>query len=118
MYSFTEKNYTVSYGFNSKTNIVGKTNSIYYLQQLGDENINLLIKNRYKELRNSYWSNEYILNLLNDYEVKIYNSGAFIRDMNKWPDGTYNDSNTKLNDFRNYVLERLIYMDEFVNSME
>jgi hypothetical protein len=112
-----EENYTI-YGISVKTNVITKLNSIYYLQQLGDENINGLIKNRYKELRDTYWSDDHISKLIDDYEAEIYNSGAFIRDMNKWPDGTYNDYNTKLKEFKEYVLERLVYTDEYINSME
>jgi hypothetical protein len=111
------KNYTLSYYFDYEKNFITELNSIYYLQQLNDDNIYYLIKNKYNYLRENYWSNDNISKLIDEYQDTIYNSGAFVRDMNKWPDGNYNDPNEKLSKFKEYVLQRLNYTDDFINTM-
>ncbi len=65
---------------------------------------------RYKNLRNSAWSNENIATLINQNEEKIFKSGAYNRDMRTWKWGVYIDKND-LNYFRTYVFKRLEYMD-------
>ena len=77
----------------------------------------MLIKNRYRVLRKSYWSKSHLLKLIKGYEKDIYLSGAYIREQNRWPQGTYQESNKKLKRFRNYVLKGLYYMDLYVKQL-
>lgn len=113
----TVKNNTVPYSFSPESNIEFRINPAYYLQQQGDTKIVEMIKNRYEELRKSYWSEEAIEEMLVEYEDDIYNSGAFSRDKARWPEGSYNDEEEKLTRFKAYVQERIKYMDEYVESL-
>ena len=72
----------------------------------------------YDELRKTYWSVDYLCDLLDNYEINIFDSGAYIRDKNRWPDGSYVDDNSvKLSNFKLYVKERLKHMDLYIDKM-
>ena len=91
---------------------------IYYLLYNNDENIKALIKNRYAELRKTFWKAEYLLSLIDSYEKDIFDSGAYIRDKQRWPKATYmKNEKIKLSDFKKYVLKRLHYMDLYVEEV-
>lgn len=111
------KNYTDSYKLSPKENNVMESNVITCLNKLGDTKINQLIKERYNELRQNEWSDANIIDVLKKYENDIYNSGAFLREEQRWPDGTYSDYAVKLSNFKQYCLDRLKYMDEFVEKL-
>ena len=74
------------------------------------------IIDRYRELRNSGWSDRQLDNLISEYEEKIFNSGAYLRDIGKWPDSTQGDPEQKLSVFRTYVHDRMEAMDRFINE--
>lgn len=111
------KNLTTEYGNSVDSNTIIQLNTVYYLIQLNDLNITTLLKERYNELRNTYWNNEYIYDILDNYESNIYYSGAFLRDMERWPDGNYNKPEDKLTNFKNYISERLKYMDIYIDNL-
>ena len=90
---------------------------VFFLMENGDSNIANEVKQQYSYLRKTTWSDEHINDLIDSYEYDIYKSGAFERNMQRWPDGNYYDSEKELEDFRNYVLERLKYMDNFVSGL-
>ncbi len=90
---------------------------VYFLQQCGDEEITEQVQQRYQELRESVLSDESLTQAIADYEADIYDSGAFERTMNRWPDGNYYDPAVKLDDFENFVLERMKYMDGYIESL-
>ena len=90
---------------------------VYFLMNCGDAEIVSQVKERYAKLRETSWSDKAISKAIADYEDDIYNSGAFERTMNRWPDGNYYSPEVKLDDFEAYVLERLKYMDEYVESL-
>ena len=98
-------------------NFIMKISPVGHLLELNDNKIKMLIKNRYRVLRKSYWSKSHLLKLIKGYEKDIYLSGAYIREQNRWPQGTYQESNKKLKRFRNYVLKRLYYMDLYVKQL-
>ena len=52
-----------------------------------------------------------INSFLDQYEDDIFDSGAYLRDMERWPDGLYEDPEVKLSVFREYVMKRLSYVD-------
>ena len=105
-------------------NMVGS----YYLSPEDDFNIDCgylaqMIKNdrqsltkalsdKYAELRAHAWSDENILAMLNEYEAQIFDSGAYLREMSRWPDATFEDPNLKLSVFKEYVLRRLEVCDK------
>ena len=117
IYSEYEKNYVMMYKVPYNTYRPSNMFPIYFIQQLGDNNINKLIRERYNELRKTYWSVENINKMIDEYEDYIYNSGAFLRDKDKWPDGSHNNEKVKLGDFRKYALNRLEFMDNYIYSL-
>ena len=76
-----------------------------------------LIRERYRELRADGWSEQKIDAMLDAYERDIYDSGAYIRDMERWPDGNYQDPETGLSLFREYVHARLRSMDNYIANL-
>lgn len=97
-------------------NVLMQTNIVYLLLEQGDEEMKELLVERYQELREGVWSDESIMMLLNGYEDDIFYSGAYARERIRWPMGSYIDTETKLSAFKAYVLERLRYMDEYVQN--
>lgn len=83
-----------------------------------DPDIVEMIRERYAELRTDGWSDRKIDEMLNGFEQDIYGSGAYIRDMERWPDGNYQDPESGLSRFREYVHERLSSMDSFIETLD
>ena len=111
----SSKNLTDSYALTPDVNIIMKINPAYMLKRIGDTNINKLIYAKYKKLRETVWSNENIKKILNSYENDIFNSGAYLRDVEAWPEGEYTN-NYNLKEFTNYVMLRLRYMDDYIKE--
>ena len=88
--------------------------TVYCLQNINDPTIDTQIKARYQELREGPWSDTAMMEALNRYEADIYGSGAFMRTMNRWPEALYNNPSTGLGEFKDYVLNRLKCMDEYI----
>ena len=107
------KNFTLEYENKIENNYIMQSNPAYWFEILHDEEGVNQIKNRYKELRNTYWSNDSITKILDKYENDIYNSGAFLRDIERWPETNHNSKDEKLSRFKEYVLNRLKYLDKY-----
>lgn len=118
IYGVNGKNFTLPYYVEVDESIDFKFNAIGSLQKLNDIKINNLIKDRYRELRKTYWSEEHLEDLISEYSRQIYDSGAFNRDKNRWYDGSFNEESEKLTKFREYVLDRVKYTDEFINLIK
>lgn len=117
LWSQTMNNQIDIYGISSKNND-SQYNSlgIGRIRELnGDLAINM-IKKRWNDLRTTYFSNKYINSIIDGYQFDIFYSGAMNRDMLQWPDSTFNDSKD-LKHFKNYVEERLEYMDYYIYSL-
>ncbi|SFO20921.1 CotH protein [Pseudobutyrivibrio sp. UC1225] len=91
---------------------------VYFLMAKGDPDIVAQVKSRYSSLRATQWSDEEMSALIDDYESTIYDSGAFKRTMNRWPDGNYYEEAIGLSDFKTFVLERLKCMDSYIDSLQ
>lgn len=65
------------------------------------------------DLRSTAWSEEKIDDILEEYKADIYHSGAYLRDMERWPDGLYTDASDELNSFRAYIRQRLQECDAY-----
>ena len=100
----------------SNNQYIMKYNPTTILIDLKDEETINMTKNRYRELRNNILSNQNINKLVDNYEGKIYLSGAYLRDNKKW-NKELEANNNGLNSFREYILERLKYMDEFIKNL-
>ena len=88
-----------------------------FLIQNGDETIVDEVQARYDTLRKTVWSDDNILEMLESYEDDIYTSGAYARTMVRWPDANYYDPEVELNDFKEFVLARLHWMDEYISHI-
>lgn len=107
-----------TYTYEANYNLDETLTPAHALQRAGDKTINQELIARYHELRNTYWSEKHIDELLDKYQNQIYNSGAFRRDLVRWPNGRHNDEDERLDFFRNYVHERLFYMDQYILDLE
>ncbi len=85
------------------------------LLSLNDERIKGLIKEKYEELRKDKWSDEKLIRMLDEYEQKLYGSGAYQRDRDRWPQNPHVEEND-LKEFKEYVLKRVAYFDEYVKE--
>ncbi len=87
------------------------------LHQENNSKIIQKIRQRYEELRSYRWSNEVIDEMLDEFENEIYNSGAYVRDMERWPGGAYQDPYLGLSVFKTYVHKRLLSMDDYIERL-
>lgn len=106
-------NKTIPYGIDSSSNFIMRRSNIQALITGGDEKVWDLVLSKYWELRRGLWSEENINAMLDKYELDIYASGAYLREMERWPDGTYANTDDGLSVFRAYVMERLHETDEY-----
>lgn len=100
----------------SSNEYVMKYNPVTILLEIGDNDTKELVKKRYNMIRKKFLSENFINNTVDNYEKKLFLSGAFLRDELKWNKESLNNKEN-LNEFRNYVLERLKYMDEYINNI-
>lgn len=114
-HNYQKVNFTKMYEVLPSENIVMKLNPIYKARKFGKD-VQESVYSRYKELRNTTWSDENVIKLLESYEEDIYFSGAFLRDKERWPKGNYNNPNVGLSKFKSYVIERLEYMDKYIEE--
>ncbi len=74
---------------------------------------NRLLSEKYEILRHGAWSDDRIFEMLDEYEAQIFDSGAFLRDKERWPGGSFEEPKIKLSRFKEYVSERLEYCDNY-----
>lgn len=118
IYDPCAENYTNKYKVEVDKTINFKFNAINALQELNDDKINELIKNRYADLRSNYWSEEHLKELLEKYSSQIYDSGAFRRDKERWKKGSYNDVDEKLTKVEDFLLKRVEYLDKYIENIK
>lgn len=109
----TADNLTNPYALDASFHRLMESGPLYRLLMRHDENAWIAYLNKYEELRNGSWSDEAIKGILKEYEHQIFDSGAYLRDMDRWPDGSYEDPILKLSVFEQYVLTRLNEMDDY-----
>jgi hypothetical protein len=113
-----ENNWTEVYGVTPSKNVIVENGNLEALIANNDENVWSLILSKYHELRENLWSFENLNKMIDEYEDDIYGSGAFRRDLDRWPDGTYNNPDEGLDEFREYVAKRLEKLDEYYDRVE
>ncbi len=111
-------NFTKPYAVNSNNNSYEMTLNPVSVLRKTDPDIIEMIRKRYAELRSDGWSDRKIDALLDGFEQDIYGSGAYVRDMRRWPDGSYQDPGLELSVFRKFVHERFASMDQYVSELE
>ena len=108
---------TYPYYYDVQDNSVEMTvNPVSILRQK-DSGIIKLIQNRYSQLRANGWSEQAMDILIDGFEQDIFSSGAYLRDMERWPDGSYQDPSLGLSIFREYVHNRLQSMDSYIETL-
>lgn len=112
------ENYTAPYGIPADLNCVIESGYISQLMINGDASVWERMFEKYRTLRETGWSEENINVLLDEYEADIFASGAYLRDMERWPDGTYGNAADGLNRFRAYVMNRIKEADLYYERLE
>ena len=114
---------TWGYGFDAEwiavsvdQNVLMQTNIVYLLLEQQDQEMMNMLVERYNQLRESTWSDEHLISLTLMYEEQIFNSGAYRREMERWPEANYIEEEHRLNLFRSYLLERMKYMDMYIGQ--
>lgn len=103
------------------THVVMTTNPVVQLKQMGDQPILAMLRQRYQELRQGAWSEEALVQMLHGYEEKVFFSGAYERDFQRWyrfvllPEHIP-DYYTDYSVFIDYVNQRLQHLDRFVEE--
>lgn len=110
--------FTVPYGISTDVNYVMESGYLNQLIVNGDLEICRKISEKYQYLRATAWSEEKINGMLNEFEAIIYGSGAYLRDMERWPEGIYADAENGLDTFRAYVMARLQECDAYYERQE
>lgn len=106
--------YTVS----EKYNHIMESGIVNQLIVNGDDSIWEKIFDKYRYLRENGWSDENINSLLDEYEEDIFASGAYLRDMERWPEGHYADAANGMSTFRAFVMGRLQETDEYFERLK
>jgi hypothetical protein len=115
---YEDKNYTSEYYLTEDFNRIMESGYINQILINGDTDTWKYLFEKYRTLRSNVWSQEALDTLIDDYEDDIYDSGAYLREMERWPDGSYQSPELKLSKFREYVNNRLSEMDSYMESME
>lgn len=111
-------NFTIPYGNSANDFFLFEQGYLNRIIVNNDTEIGKLYVDKYKKLRSSVWSDESIEALLLKYEAQIYGSGAYRRDMARWPEGTYNDPEEKLTKFIKYAKKRFSRLDEYIERLD
>ena len=113
----SSNNTTKPYALDKNDNsFIMELSPVTVLQKTGYQ-VNEMIKARYHELRNDKWSEQFIDALLDSFEADIYGSGAYNRDMERWPNSSYQDPESGLSVFKDFVHGRLESMDAYVDGL-
>ncbi len=93
-------------------------NPVSVMLRSGNDEIAGRIRARYEALRKDLWSDEKIGIMLDGFEWDIFGTGAYLREMDRWPDGSYiEDPSLGLSLFRAYVLARFHSMDIYIAGL-
>ena len=68
---------------------------------------------RYHTLRSTSWSDDALMEILDDCEAQVFDSGAYARDKERWPDSDLLEGQTDLSGFKDYVMKRMAYCDDY-----
>ena len=99
-------------------NLVMESGVVNQLIVNGDDSIWEKIFEKYRYLRENGWSDENINSLLDEYEEDIFASGAYRRDMERWPEGLYADAASGMSTFRTFVMRRLQETDNYFERLK
>lgn len=109
--------FTIPHGISADVNCIMEGGYLNQLIMNNDPQIWNKIFDKYWYLRSTVWSEEKIGKILDEYEADIYHSGAYLRDMERWPDGLYTDASDELYSFRAYIRQRLQECDAYYERL-
>ena len=112
------ENFTYPYGIREDFNCIVESGILYQLMINGDAAVWERVFGKYHAFRENEWSDEAINALIDKYEADIFESGAYLRDMERWPEGTYGNASDGLSVFRAYVMNRLREADLYYERLE
>lgn len=112
------ENYTRPYMYPEDYNCIIESGYLNQLMLNGDTTVWKRVFEKYHTLRENGWSEENMNAMLDKYEAEIFDSGAYLRDMERWPDGTYGNAADKLDVFRTHVMNRLREADLYYERLE
>lgn len=112
------ENFTYPYGIREDFNCIVESGILYQLMINGDAAVWERVFEKYHAFRENEWSDEAINALIDKYEADIFESGAYLRDMERWPEGTYGNASDELSVFRAYVMNRLREADLYYERLE
>lgn len=115
-YSWGVGSDTHAYSIAPSTNVEYKLYDVVYHAFQVDDSLVDLMKEKYKKLRKTSWSDMSVLAMLDRYETEIFESGAFFRDQERWHANTNNVQIQGLTAFKQYVISRLSAMDSYVEE--
>ncbi len=113
-----DTNLTGAYEMPVENNVFMNSGYLGQLLANNDPQVWEQLIDKYDTLRKNEWSDESVMQLLDLYEEQIYDSGAFRRDMQRWPEGSYNSPDDKLSTFKVYVHNRLAVMDQYIEEVK
>ncbi len=112
-------NWIAPYTASPEKNMLMKANPVYFLMMYGDEQMLKAVKDRYWELRAAEWSDETLGALIDEYEKQIFFSGAYLRDVERWPESSMlEDPSVGLSLFREFVTARLAAVDKYMTELK
>ena len=71
---------------------------------------------RYRNLRENSWSDEALFAIIDELETQVFDSGAYLRNKERWPHSDFAEEKTDLSDFKRYVSERMAYCDRYYSE--
>lgn len=104
------------YDMSVDQNVILSTDYVAARRRAGDREIYGSLAVRYTNLRQGALTNDKVSKIIDDAELKIFGSGAHLRDLNRWPYYNHSDVNLKLSAFKEYFLSRLAYLDSYYNK--
>jgi len=72
------------------------------------------LQSRYSEVRKSFLSDSAMQETLNEYEADIFGSGAYLRNVERWPETYFTPNMEK---FKIFVIDRLYFMDSYIENL-
>ena len=112
-----DENFTVPYAFDPHDNFILRNGYLDQILLNNDTDMINRMTGRYFELRRTGWSDKAIAGLIDELEADIFDSGAYLREKERWPGGTYEDPQIRLDKFREYVNLRLKCADEYYERL-
>ena len=71
---------------------------------------------RYRTLRKNLWSDQALFAIIDDLETQVFDSGAYLRNKERWPQDDLAEGKTDLSEFKRYVSERMAYCDRYYSE--